>query len=54
LPENVPGLIADTFALRAISDDTGEIDGIAMHYGLAHARPYIVTFDTHASPHRIY
>ena len=26
LPENVPGLIADTFALRAISDDTGEID----------------------------
>src|SRR5262249_7118582 len=48
LPEDIFGLVAGVFAPRRVRDTASEIDGIAVQYSVAHARPDIVTFDTHA------
>ena len=40
----------DALALRVVGDDASEIDGVAVDHRLAHARPYFVTFDGHATP----
>ena len=33
-----------------VGNNAGEINGISVHYSLAHARPYVVTLDAHGSP----
>jgi hypothetical protein len=38
---------ATLFSFRAVGNDAGEIDGVAVDYRLAHARPGLVTFDLH-------
>jgi hypothetical protein len=47
LRKNAFGLLAHALTLGRVGDDTGEIDGIAVDYGLAHARPGVETLDCH-------
>ena len=47
LREDAFGLLAHALALGRVGDDAGEIDGIAVDHGLAHARPGVVALDCH-------
>src|SRR5256885_14214444 len=41
------GLLGGALALGLVGDDAGEIDGVAVHDDLAHARPGFKTLDAH-------
>src|SRR5450755_2940558 len=44
------GVFGDALAIGIISDNAGEIDGVAVHHHFAHAGGDIVTFDFHGVP----
>ena len=45
--QDVLGLLGHAFAGGVVGDDTGEIDGVAVHDDLAHARAAFKTLNAH-------
>src|SRR5882757_7555859 len=45
--QDVPGLVGDAAAGGLAGDDAGEIDGVAVYDGLAHARAGFETLNAH-------